>query len=307
MRVPFWSPRGRGALNPPPFGRNRTSGAGRASAGYLLFALVAIVVTALAWYVLLRLYSDKFGPTLSANQTVWGEFGEYLGGVLTPVLGTLILLGVLYTVSLQRDLITDARRAERNQRLLNQQQGFENAFFHMLDAINTRAAQATITIMASDLRSQKTVEGPKAFATFIRMFGAQVLLKIRRGDYYGRNENDVLRQKAREVIQAYDHVIGPYLRSVSDLLIFLHDFEVRFVRPDEAHGLHPRTVETTLQRPAFYAGVAMNARTRYEMKVFAMYVGSGLAPTEVARVAHAYRVFDIIEAEWWGRKAFLAS
>lgn len=287
------------------FRHARTSNGRRNGFGYLAFAVVAIALTAVAWFVLLRLYSKTFGPTLSGSQSVWGAFGDYIGGVLGPILGTLILIGVLYTVRLQRDLLADARRAERNQRRLALQQGFENAFFRMLDAINTRAAQATIIVPAADFQSQQTIQGPKAFAMFIRLFGAQVLLKIRRGDYYGRNENDVLRQKAREIIQAYDHVIGPFLRSVSDLLIFLHDFDVRFLRPGSTNGGQGRSAETTLQHPAFYAGVAMNARTRYEMKVFAMYVGSGLAPTEVARIARTYRIFDIVETEWWGRKAFL--
>ena len=175
----------------------------------------------------------------------------------------------------------------------------------MLDAINTRATQATISVMAADLQSQKTVNGPKAFAMFIRLFGARTLLRVRRGDYFGRNDNDVLREKAREFIKEYDHVIGPLLRSMSDLLLFLGDFDIRFSQPNEVDSAGGRTAATTLQRPAFYARVAMNARTRYEMKVFAMYVGSGLAPTEVVRIAHAYRVFGIIESEWWGRQAFL--
>ncbi len=288
-----------------PSGLKRTLRLKQGATGYLIFVVGAVVVTSIAWYVLLRLYNQRFGTALSASQSVWGEFGEYMGGVLSPILGTLTLLGVLYVAGLQRDLLAHSGRAERNQRLLNQQHGFESVFFHMLDGINTRAAQSTMRVMAADLRSQKTVHGPEAFAMFIRMFGAKVLLKVKRGDYYGRNDNDVLREKARELIKAYDHVVGPLLRSMSDLLIFLADFDIRFSQPNEVDSARGRTAETTLQRPAFYARVAMNARTRYEMKVFAMYVGSGLAPTEVARIARAYRIFTVIEPEWWGRQAFL--
>ncbi|MGH8850825.1 MAG: hypothetical protein ACREYD_07515 [Casimicrobiaceae bacterium] len=283
----------------------RMLGLRRSSAGYLLFALATAVVISVAWYVLLRLYTENFGLALSPDQAVWGAFGEYVGGILNPILGTLILLGLLYALGLQRDLLVESRRAERSQRLLNQQQSFESVFFHMLDAINTRATQAVMSVMAPDLQSQRTVNGPKAFAMFIRLFGAQILLKVKRGDYYGRDDNDVLREKAREFVKTYDHAIGPLLRSMADLLLFLADFDMRFSQPNEAPSTNGRTAGPTLQRPAFYARLAMNARTRDEMKVFAIYVGSGLAPKEVARIAHAYRVFGVIEPEWWGRQAFL--
>ena len=67
-----------------------------------------------------------------------------------------------------------------------------------------------------------------------------------------------------------------------------------------------RPAKDELRRPQFYARIAMNARTRYELKVFAMYTGSDLAPPEVVRIARAYGVFEIIEPTWWGREAFLS-
>lgn len=189
----------------------------------------------------------------------------------------------------------------------------------MLDTIDARFAQTVIRFRTGELqhpavdagfRAQQAEEdgeagimGPKAFAQFLKIFGARALLPIRRGDYPGREPNVILRAKARELITEYDHVVGPPLRLMCDLLIFLDDFDARYCRPREAD--RAPVADDKVRRPQFYAQMAMNARTRYELKVFAMYIGSDLAPPEVVRIAHAYGVFEIIEPTWWGREAFL--
>jgi hypothetical protein len=268
---------------------------------------------------LFRLYEDKFGSALSGNQAAWGAFGQYIGGLLTPILGTLTLVGVLYIAHLQKDVVAEARRTQRSQRRHYRRRNFERVFFRMLDTIDARFEQASIKFRTGELQQQVTdagvrpqppeddgeeeIRGPKAFAQFIKIFGARALLPIRRGDYPGRDHNVVLRTKARELIAEYDHVVGPPLRLMCDLLVFLDEFDARYCRLSEADGTPP--AEGKLRRPQFYARVAMNARTRYELKVFAMYTGSDLAPAEVVRIARTYGVFEIIEPRWWGRDAFL--
>ena len=139
----------------------------------------------------------------------------------------------------------------------------------------------------------------------MKIFGARALLPVRRGDYPGRDGNVVLRAKARELIVEYDHVIGPLLRVMCDLLVFLDAFEASFGGPGEGDAKSEKVHDGGLQPPRFYARLAMNARTRYEMKVFAMYVGSDVASPDIVRIARAYGVFETIEPNWWGRQAFL--
>jgi hypothetical protein len=286
--------------------------------GFRLFAATVVVATLGAWIFLFRIYEENFGSALSGNQATWGAFGQYVGGLLTPLLGTFTLVGVLYIAHLQREVVAQARRSQRGQRRHYRRRNFERVFFRMLDTIDAHFAQTSIKFRTGELqqpvtgagvRSQQLeedgedeIKGPKAFAQFIKIFGARALLPVRRGDFPGRDQNVVLRAKARELIAEYDHVVGPPLRLMCDLLVFLDDFEARYCRPN---GDGTRPTEGKLQRPQFYARVAMNARTRYEMKVFAMYTGSDLASAEVVRIARAYGVFETIEPKWWGREAFL--
>jgi hypothetical protein len=295
-------------------------GSKRSTHGFRLLAAIVVVATLAAWIFLFRLYEDNFGSALSGNQAAWAAFGQYIAGLLTPILGTLTLLGVLYIAYLQRDVVDETRRTRRSQRRHDRRKSFERIFFRMLGTIDARFAQTAIKFRTGELRQLATgagvgsqqpeedgeaeIKGPKAFAQFIKIFGARALLPIRRGDYAGRDPNVVLRSKARELIAEYDHVVGPPLRLMCDLLIFLDDFDTRYCRPREADGTPP--AEDNLRRPQFYARMAMNSRTRYELKVFAMYTGSDLAPAEVVRIARAYGIFDIIEPNWWGREAFLS-
>jgi hypothetical protein len=291
----------------------------RSANGFRLFAATVVLASLGAWLFLFRLYEENFGAALSGNQAIWGAFGQYIGGLLTPVLGTFTLVGVLYIAHLQRDVAGDARRAQRSQRRHYRRSNFERVFFRMLDTIDARVRQTAIRVRAGELRQpmggaaippqppmhdgEDEIAGPKAFAEFIKIFGARALLPVRRGEYPGRDGNVVLRAKARELFAEYDHAVGPPLRLMCDLLVFLDDFDARFCRPKAADV--PPPTEGKLQRPQFYARVAMNARTRYEMKVFAMYTGSDLASAEVVRIARAYGIFEVIEPTWWGREAFV--
>lgn len=296
------------------------SGSTHGRGGFRLLAATAIVATLAAWIFLFRLYEDTFGAALSGDQAAWGSFGQYLGGLLTPLLGTFTLVGVLYIAYLERDVVEQGLLAQRSRRQHYQERSFERVFFRMLDAIGVRARQAAIRMRTGELQQpvaqpdvsprpqpdgEFEIKGPKAFAQFLKIFGARALLPIRRGDYPGRDTNVVLRAKARELIAEYDYVVGPLLRLMCDLLVFLHDFDTHSRQSGDVEEPRAEPGDAKLQPPQFYARLAMNARTRYEMKVFAMYVGSDLAPPDLVRIARAYGIFEVIEPGWWGREAFL--
>src|SRR3977135_1766065 len=116
----------------------------RSANGFRLLAGIAVAATLGAWIFLFRLYEDKFGSALSGNQATWGAFGQYIGGLLTPVLGTFTLVGVLYIAHLQRDVVAGARRSQRTRRRHYRRRSFERVFFRMLDTIDARIEQTSI-------------------------------------------------------------------------------------------------------------------------------------------------------------------
>jgi hypothetical protein len=52
--------------------------------------------------VALLFYGISFFGPLSANASTWGQFGDYFGGVLNPVVGLAALIALLWTLKLQR-------------------------------------------------------------------------------------------------------------------------------------------------------------------------------------------------------------
>lgn len=102
--------------------------------------LVAIVLTALVIAVILLLrFVVTFGLTPSDKQESWGQFGDFVGGILNPLFSIIGLVALLYTIKLQskemrnstKELKSSAK-ALKKQNKHNARQQFDNNFFQLL-------------------------------------------------------------------------------------------------------------------------------------------------------------------------------
>lgn len=74
--------------------------------------LSTLLILAMSVFVAaLGLYFFKFRGPLSDSQEVWGQFGDFVGGTLNPMLAFLSLIALVLTVSMQRRQL-DISRAE---------------------------------------------------------------------------------------------------------------------------------------------------------------------------------------------------
>ena len=91
--------------NRPAAAQAASRGANLANLLLWLYAVGVLVVIAV-WFFYLR----SFGPFgLSTDQAVWGQFGDFVGGVINPFLTFLSLIALLMTVKLQADQLSAAR------------------------------------------------------------------------------------------------------------------------------------------------------------------------------------------------------
>lgn len=105
------------------------------------FWLKALIVSVgLLAMCMLALYIKNFGATPSSRQDIWGQFGDYFGGILNPLLSSLALAAVLVTLRIQgQDLRIAQDENKQTNRHLNDQakyirlQTFESVFFRLLD------------------------------------------------------------------------------------------------------------------------------------------------------------------------------
>lgn len=73
---------------------------------HLHLATILLAIVAIAFLLsggVAFLYAYNFAYPLSEDQAIWGSFGDFLGGVLNPLLSLLALIALLLTVFLQSD------------------------------------------------------------------------------------------------------------------------------------------------------------------------------------------------------------
>lgn len=66
-------------------------------------------IAAIAYAIFLILYFTQFNSNLSSNHKVWGEFGSYLGGSLSPILG---IITIYLTYDIIKTQLKQNRQAE---------------------------------------------------------------------------------------------------------------------------------------------------------------------------------------------------
>lgn len=102
--------------------------------GHYLTALgVAIVMV----FGVLYAYFHNFSTEVSPKQDVWGQFGDYVGGLLNPTLSFFAFTGLLLTLRMQR---VDSEKADK--RHINEE--FDSRLFQLLSLLHTSIASLKI-------------------------------------------------------------------------------------------------------------------------------------------------------------------
>lgn len=116
---------------------------------------MAILVALAAAGSVLAVYFAHFPTTFSAQQAEWGQFGDYVGGLLNPFFSVMAFFALLYTVrqqSITIDLQVEEMRksteqlensanALREQNRHNERQQFDARLFHLM-SLHVQAFEA---------------------------------------------------------------------------------------------------------------------------------------------------------------------
>lgn len=90
------------------------------------------LVGAAALIVILTYLYQFFGRGFSENTEQWGQFGDYVGGVLNPIIALAALSAILYAIRIQRTELDKAIKAFNDQARLAKEQKFDSKFFNMV-------------------------------------------------------------------------------------------------------------------------------------------------------------------------------
>lgn len=209
----------------------------------------------------------------NANPAAWGAFGDYIGGLLNPLISLFTLIVAMKVWKLQKNELLETRKAMEEQGKTAEQQRQEQRFFDLLNIYQRTVDSTThLTMWAKvepgyRLNSSPEIQtsesahfrGKEAFATRLRELMNEPYFKASLRSFFNGNfldqstaENDIrnrLKMKWREsehamLLDCYFRVVFRILAELEETLGDQHDRYSKLLRAQfsraELHllGLH---------------------------------------------------------------------
>lgn len=111
-------------------------------------------------------YYLNFGISgdVSQKTDVWGQFGDYVGGVLNPILSFISIYLLINSLSLQRQANTSLVDEIKRQEKLEDFKKFEFRFFHLVDSLDKTFSRFKVCIGDIEDKDDGTLEEYKGGA-----------------------------------------------------------------------------------------------------------------------------------------------
>lgn len=91
-----------------------------------LFSLVGVIAVYALWF-------GGFKSLPAGGPETWGQFGDYVGGILSPILGFLTIIILILTLLIQRRELESARSHARTERFLRYMDVLSDELNHLLE------------------------------------------------------------------------------------------------------------------------------------------------------------------------------
>ncbi|ELY5851473.1 hypothetical protein SNN74_004260, partial [Cronobacter turicensis] len=128
---------------------------------------ITITIIAIVWYFYFSHFNHWDSPLdifntskwmgLSNDKGEWGTFGDFVGGVLNPILTFITIVMLINSLQLQREaneqLIKDERRQEKDVLLKR----FEDSFYNLISSEREEFSCFTINLNGEEYRSSAAV------------------------------------------------------------------------------------------------------------------------------------------------------
>lgn len=128
---------------------------------YVVSAMLAIC-TVLISYIINFFF--KLNYTISNDTAVWGQLGDYFGGLLNPILSFISVVLLIKSLRLQNEANEDLRKELINSEQTEKIRSFETLFFNM---INSQKASFDSFKIEVNTNTQNTI-----------MYGVEAVIKI---------------------------------------------------------------------------------------------------------------------------------
>lgn len=114
------------------------------------YVIAAAIATFLAWTSYTLQFYISLGYGISEDPAVWGQLGDYLGGILNPVLSFISVVLLIKSLTLQNEANQSLTRDLINSEKTEKIRAFEALFFNMIDAQKDLFKNFAIDILEND-------------------------------------------------------------------------------------------------------------------------------------------------------------
>jgi hypothetical protein len=168
---------------------------------------------------------------VTENPSAWGTFGDYMGGLMNPLVSVLTLFVAISVWRLQKVELEQTKKAMESQAETLEQQRREQRFFDLLNLYHT-----TVQSIATGLRDNQTgllvLHGKEAIARLVIDSGFRSLPSMPRDSptYSPANQWKTapeMVQKMGLILDHYFRVVFTFLREAEDIL---RDDNYRYVK-----------------------------------------------------------------------------
>lgn len=176
--------------------------------GFAVICAVSVIVA----------YKSHFSGGYLVDHAAWGQFGDFFGGTLNPILAMLSLFAILGALIIQSRELSHSTSALKEQSAHLNVQAFENTFFSMVHLCNEN-------VKSLDLEETEKKEDYSQGRDAIR-----VLLKKLKSNYdtvkkyhsTGRDEREIIAQAYKVFSADNDRFIGHYLGTLKSIIDFIN-------------------------------------------------------------------------------------
>jgi hypothetical protein len=120
------------------------------------FIQVFLFIYFVVFGLMLFAYVAKFGMHLSAEHDRWGQFGDFLGGILNPLTSFFTLIVAVFVWRLQSKELTETRAVLNEQTQINRLTFADQMLMYHLDAISSCLNQIKTTVVTNKEKPENT-------------------------------------------------------------------------------------------------------------------------------------------------------
>lgn len=176
---------------------------------WAIATLVLLVIVCVAWR-----YISVFSTHVLADQEKWGQFGDYFGGVLNPLLSFFAFMALLFTLKEQKQSGVDSEiRHEEQQR--------EQRFFQMVNLLNQVAEQVKMVEPGGLLQPPVQHQGRAATHGIWVSFSQKQLEEIRSAEFATPKDRY---EKLLKVFQGWRRTTWPSIGNFVETFFTLYSY-----------------------------------------------------------------------------------